>query len=419
MKESNINIDFQKFIQVRKYTEGLCSNLEIEDFVVQAAEEVSPTKWHLAHTTWFFETFLLKPHLGTYKEFHPRYSYLFNSYYNAVGSRTHRFHRGLMTRPTVAEIMAYREHVNQAMEVLLSVRGNEELANLLELGVNHEQQHQELIITDIKHALSFNPQFPAIVGMLSAENQTTDAVGMQWQDFPTGEFRVGFDGGFCFDNETPRHKVYLAGFRLANRPVTNGEYLEFILDKGYENFAHWFSEGWTWVNNSGARAPLYWQQIDDQWFNYTASGLQPVNPSEPACHLNYYEASAFASWAGKRLPTEFEWEIAAASADRNGQFLDRAVLHPQPAQQKNSTGPLQMFGGVWEWTQSAYLPYPGFRPSLGTVGEYNGKFMVNQWVLRGGSCATPENHIRASYRNFFPVTASWQFSGVRLADDID
>lgn len=407
------------FLRTRELSARLTSTLSAEDHMLQSMPDASPTKWHLAHTSWFLETFLLKPR-NLIVESDESFALLFNSYYNGVGPQFLRAQRGLIARPTLEQVWSYRHAIEDELLKLWDDFTAAEF-KIMELGIHHEQQHQELIITDIKHALFHDPRLPALIPALAepTSSAVTQVPEIRWHEFSKGEYLVGNEQGFCFDNETPRHKVYLAGFRLANRPVTNGEYLEFILDKGYENFAHWLSEGWTWVNNSGARAPLYWQQIDDQWFNYTASGLQPVNPSEPACHLNYYEASAFASWSGKRLPTEFEWEIAAASADRNGQFLDRAVLHPQPAQQKNSTGPLQMFGGVWEWTQSAYLPYPGFRPSLGTVGEYNGKFMVNQWVLRGGSCATPEDHIRASYRNFFAVTASWQFSGVRLADDLD
>lgn len=415
MTEINSEQLRQDFLRTRKLSAHLTLALSTEDHMLQSMPEASPTKWHLAHTTWFFETFLLKPRALSVQP-DESFAVLFNSYYNGVGPQFRRAQRGLISRPGLHQVWSYR----RALEDKMLERWNDFSAaefHLIELGIQHEQQHQELIVTDIKHALFHHPQLPALVE--TPPSASTQAPEIRWHEFIEGDYWIGTEQGFCFDNEKPRHKIFLNGFRLANRPVTNAEYLEFMRDDGYGNFQHWLSEGWAWVNDSKARAPLYWQQLDGQWHNYTATGLRAVNPHEPVCHVNYYEASAFASWAGKRLPTEFEWEVAAASAARDGQFLDRDVLHPQPAHQKNLAGLLQMFGAVWEWTRSAYSPYPGFRASPNAVGEYNGKFMVNQWVLRGGSCATPEGHIRASYRNFFPVNASWQFSGVRLADDLD
>ncbi|MGB3609738.1 MAG: ergothioneine biosynthesis protein EgtB [Cellvibrio sp.] len=406
----------ENFSRTRQLTEHLSNLLTADDHMLQSMPEASPTKWHLAHTSWFFDTFILKPRkidLPVSEHF----SYLFNSYYNGVGPQFKRAQRGLISRPDLDEVWQYRFAVEEKLHHILDELTPHEL-ELLELGIHHEQQHQELIITDIKHALSVNPLYPAVVKSFRAEDPTsTEAVGMQWQDFPTGEFRVGCDEGFCFDNEMPRHLTHVNGFRIANRPATNGEFLAFIEDQGYQRPEFWLSEGWAWVNEQRAAAPLYWQCLDGVWHTYTLAGLQPVQMNEPLCHVNYFEAHAFACWSQKRLPTEFEWEVASTIAADKGHFLDPLRLHPQPAEKR--PGLLQMFGDVWEWTQSAYLPYPGYRPAPGAVGEYNGKFMVNQWVLRGGSCATPPGHVRASYRNFFPVNASWQFSGVRLADDLD
>lgn len=415
MTEPDSNRLRQDFLRTRKLSAHLTLSLSTEDHMLQSMPDASPTKWHLAHTSWFFENFLLKPRKVKVQP-DESFEYLFNSYYNGVGPQFRRAQRGLISRPSLSQVWSYRRAIEDEMLALWHDFNTAEL-ELIELGIHHEQQHQELVVTDIKHALFHHPQFPALVE--SPLHNAARAPEMSWHNFSEGDYWIGNDQGFCFDNETPRHKVYIKGFRIASRPITNGEYLEFMQDQCYHNFKHWLSEGWAHVNENGASAPLYWQQIDGQWHSYTAAGLRPINPHEPVCHLNYYEASAFASWAGKRLPTEFEWETAAATADPDGRFLDRDILHPQPAPQKKLAGPLQMFGDVWEWTQSAYLPYPGFRATAGAVGEYNGKFMVNQWVLRGGSCATPGGHIRASYRNFFPVNASWQFSGVRLADDLD
>lgn len=406
----------QQFLLTREDSALLTRNLSMEDQLLQSMPDASPTKWHLAHTTWFFDTFILLPR-GRQVTANPEFEYLFNSYYNQVGPQYPRAKRGLISRPSLGEIWQYREALEEQMVELWDELTEEELA-LIKLGIHHEQQHQELIITDIKHALSLNPQFPVIVKQII---EAQEAQPLRWHRFPAGEHWVGCGEGFCFDNEKPRHRVFLHDFQLANRPAINSEYLDFINDGGYRDARHWLSEGWAWVQANASRAPLYWQQINGEWFNYTLAGVRPVIPCEPVCHINYFEASAFASWCGKRLPTEFEWEVAAQSLEVQGHFLDSRVLHPlcATAGRAHPSGLLQMFGDVWEWTRSAHLPYPGYHTPRGAVGEYNAKFMINQWVLRGGSCATPAGHLRASYRNFFPVTASWQFSGVRLADDIN
>ncbi len=407
----------ERFRRTRETTGLLTRNLSAEDQLLQSMPDASPTKWHLAHTTWFFDTFILKPRGVNATTEHEHFDYLFNSYYNQVGPQYRRAQRGLISRPSLAGVWRYREMVESRLLDIWETLSVEEL-QLVELGIHHEQQHQELIVTDIKHALSFNPQYPALTKPLI--ESTGDAIPLRWLTFTPSESWFGCDGdsAFCFDNETPLHRAFIPEFRIANRPATNSEYLAFIEDGGYRDPRHWLSEGWAWVQTNSAEAPLYWHKQDRQWFTYTLSGLLPVAPNEPVCHLNYFEASAFASWAGKRLPTEYEWELAAQFADPHGHFLDSRVMHPRCAS-RNPAELQQMFGDVWEWTRSAYLPYPGYATPPGAVGEYNGKFMVNQWVLRGGSCATPHGHIRTSYRNFFPVTASWQFSGVRLADDLN
>lgn len=406
------------YAAVRQLSETLCQPLVIEDYGVQSMADVSPPKWHLAHTTWFFETFLLSPYLVGYEVFHPGYGYLFNSYYEAVGARHPRPQRGLISRPTVAEVYQYRAYVDEAMDRLVQQRGEEPaIAALITLGLHHEQQHQELLITDLKYNLAMNPLHPVYREDLVQSDQAAPA--LDFVDVAGGLYDMGsqstgqpFDP-FAFDNEGPRHRVYLNDFALANRPVTNGEYLEFIAAGGYRTAQYWLSEGWAMVNQEGWQAPLYWQQPEQDWWVMTLGGLRPLNPHEPVTHLSYFEADAYAQWRGCRLPTEAEWEVAAATVPIQGNLLSRDALHPQPAQ---GDGPLhQLYGDTWEWTQSAYLPYPGFRTAPGAVGEYNGKFMCNQMVLRGGSCATPPGHIRPSYRNFFPPSARWQFSGLRLA----
>lgn len=377
-------MDFNEFIKIRKYTEQLCLNLETEDYVIQAVEEVSPVKWHLAHTTWFFETFLLQAFLNTYKEFHPQFSYLFNSYYNTVGLRTQRFERGLMSRPTLAKVMAYRQHVNQEIEILLSKRANDEIIKLLELGINHEQQHQELLVTDLKYNLSLNPLYPAV---LDIQEYVQDE-GIGWIRVEEGIYPIGHQGSdFSYDNEHGSHKVFLESFNISKTLVTNGEYLEFINAGGYENTHLWHSDGWDWVQKNQIKGPLYWHRLAKDYQYYTLDGMNSLDPHAPVSHVSFYEAAAYAEWAGCRLPTEFEWEAASNQLT---------------------------WGQRWEWTNSAYLPYPRYQKAPGAIGEYNGKFMINQMVLRGGSVATPEGHSRHTYRNFFPPQSSWQFSGIRL-----
>jgi ergothioneine biosynthesis protein EgtB len=381
--------------------------------------DASPVKWHLAHSTWFFETFVLLPHAPGYRAYHPSFSYLYNSYYNAVGDRVPRARRGLMTRPTLEEVLGYRAAVDRAMEVYLDAVGEAlpgEVAAVVELGLNHEQQHQELILTDIKHALAQNPLRPAYregVAMFP----DVEPPPMRWEAFPGGLQWLGFDGeSFAFDNEGPRHQVYLEGFELASRPITSGEYLAFIEDGGYSRPEFWLSDGWATIQREGWTSPLYWEKVDDHWWVMTLGGFRRLTDSEPACHVSFYEADAYARWAGARLPTEAEWEVAASDQETDGNLLEAGLFHPRPA--PAGPGLSQCFGDLWEWTRSPYTPYPGSRPAAGALGEYNAKFMCNQLVLRGGSCVTPASHIRASYRNFFPPEARWQFTGIRLAKDL-
>ncbi len=384
--------DFSRYRAVRQATVDLAAPLSAEDQVVQAMADASPTKWHLAHTTWFFETFILKPNCPSYLEFDAAFGYLFNSYYNAIGERQPRAQRGLLTRPALEEVHAYRRHVDAAMEKLLSDAAGSDLG-LLELGLNHEQQHQELILTDIKCLFGTQPLRPAY--LLAKPPETLAASPLSWIPFEEGLREIGHDGiGFAFDNEGPRHRVFVNAFELASRPVTCGEYQQFVDDGGYGKPELWLSEGWDAVCDGGWKAPLYWRKTNSGWRVFTLHGEQPLSSAEPVCHLSYFEADAYARWAGARLPTESEWELASSEKSL----------------------PL-MFGGVWEWTQSAYLPYPGYQADAGAVGEYNGKFMSSQMVLRGGSFATPSGHIRPTYRNFFPPSARWQFSGLRLAKD--
>jgi ergothioneine biosynthesis protein EgtB len=404
-----------EYCAVRDVTERLAEPLAPEDQVVQSMPDVSPTKWHRAHTTWFFETFILGPHLPGYEPFHPTYAYLFNSYYEAAGPRYTRSERGLLSRPTVAEVAKYRAYVDAAMQRLV-VTGREP-ADLLQLGLHHEQQHQELLLMDIKHVLSRNPLHPAYDHLNIAAPGTPSPVS--WLDFEGGLVAVGHDGdGFSFDNECPCHDTFLNPYRLADRPVTNGEWREFMADGGYQRPELWLSDGWYAVQSCDWTAPLYWEADDDQWNVMTLAGLRPVHADEPVCHVSHYEADAFARWAGARLPTEFEWEHAVVSSNVDpalGRFLATDVLHPRAA--PPGSGLRQAYGDVWEWTASPYIAYPGFRTAEGAVGEYNGKFMSNQIVLRGGCCATPVGHVRATYRNFFPPSARWAFSGLRLATD--
>jgi ergothioneine biosynthesis protein EgtB len=408
----------QRYRDVRALTTRLCEPLETEDLVVQSMPDVSPTRWHLAHTTWFFETFVIPEAIPGYKPLHPAYSYLFNSYYNSFGEQFPRPRRGMLTRPTVREIFAYRAHVDEHVERALE-RGDANdppaLSRLVEIGLNHEQQHQELLLTDIKHVLAQNPLHPRYGATPEAAH--SEPGPMRWAPIEEGLREIGHaGGGFCYDNELPRHRVFVHACEIADRLVTNREYLAFMEDGGYGRHALWLSNGWDAVRQHGWAAPLYWMRQGDTWAQFTLSGLQPLDPDEPVCHVSYYEADAYARWAGVRLPTEAAWEVAASTCPLAGNLLGSARYHPRSARSAAAGGPpRQMFGDVWEWTASPYTAYPGYRPLAGALGEYNGKFMCGQFVLRGGSCATPDDHIRVSYRNFFPPPARWQFSGIRLA----
>jgi ergothioneine biosynthesis protein EgtB len=387
------------------------------DATVQSMPDASPAKWHLAHTTWFFETFVLEPNLPGYRVFDARFNFLFNSYYDSLGARQPRPARGLLTRPTLATIHAYRDHVDANVEVLLDREKPASVPDLVELGRQHEQQHQELILTDLLHLFAQNPLKPAYAdrGPASAESQVSDTVG--YKKFDGGIVEIGHGReGFAFDCERPRHRQWIEPFKLADRLVTNGEWIEFIGDGGYRNPLLWLSDGWANVRARDWSAPLYWEQRDGCFATMTLNGPEPVNPAAPVVHVSYFEADAFAKWSGRRLPTEAEWEHAAEGAPVNGNFADSGLFHPLPAASADG-GLRQMFGDVWEWTRSAFSPYPRFQPLHGAAGEYNGKFMSGQYVLRGGSGATPSGHVRPSYRNFFPPEARWQFSGLRLAED--
>jgi ergothioneine biosynthesis protein EgtB len=407
----------KRFGEVRSATEALCAPLSPEDMAVQSMPDASPAKWHLAHTTWFFETFVLADAaVDDYQPFHPFFTYLFNSYYEAVGPRHPRPQRGLLTRPSAADVLRYRAHVDAAIAGRLPRLDEAALARLrpvLELGLNHEQQHQELLLTDIKHAFAQNPLRPAYHELPALPPASVPA--LHWVEFDASLRRMGHAGnGFAFDNEGPRHRVFLEAFAIAARPVTCGEYLAFVSAGGYDRPKWWLSDGWRARQEHGWTAPLYWERQGTDWTVFTLGGPRPLNESEPVCHVSYYEADAYARWAGARLPTESEWETACAELIADGNLLESGRLHPAAA--RTDDGPLtQMFGDVWEWTQSPYVPYPGYQPPPGALGEYNGKFMCNQMVLRGGSCVTPRSHIRSSYRNFFPPEARWQFTGLRLA----
>jgi ergothioneine biosynthesis protein EgtB len=409
----------ERYQSVRRFSEYLCEPLVTEDYVVQSMPDVSPTKWHLAHVSWFFETFLLFPAIPGYRSLHPQYAYLFNSYYNTLGERHCRPKRGLISRPTVEETYQYRKYVDEQVLELLEKLDEERLmqfAPIITLGFHHEQQHQELMLTDLKHVLSCNPLSP--IYRASPYANTSNVQNLEWIIFPEGIYWIGHEGeGFVFDNEVPRHREFLQPFQLASRLVTNGEYLEFIEDGGYQNPLLWLSEGWNTVRAEEWQAPLYWEKHDEHWQVMTLSGMREVAKAEPVCHVSYFEADAYARWAGARLPTEAEWEVAAQGVPVEGNFVESGLYHPAPL--NTASGKLaQMYGDVWEWTQSSYSPYPGFQPGPGAIGEYNGKFMCNQYVLRGGSCATSVSHIRPTYRNFFPANAQWQFMGMRLAKGV-
>jgi len=399
----------ERYREIRDTSLQLTERFSVEDQMLQSMPDASPAKWHLAHTTWFFETFVLSAHVSGYKPFDARYKQLFNSYYKQLGSHPYRGVRGLMSRPSLDEIHAYRAHVDQAMLRHLE-SPNESTAALIEVGLNHEQQHQELILTDIKHALWSMPLRPE---QAERPRAVKNSAPLEWVDFEGGIREIGYAGsGFAFDNESPRHQVLLTPFRLASRLTTNAEYLDFMNDGGYRRPELWLSDGWDMVCAQGWNSPLYWEEQDGNWLNFSYDGMREMDPAAPVCHVSYYEADAFAHWSKARLPREEEWEVAAEQSNSKGTLLESGKLQPQPA---SGSGLQQMFGDAWEWTASAYLAYPGFEPAAGAIGEYNGKFMCNQFVLRGGSCATPASHIRASYRNFFPPHARWQFMGIRLA----
>lgn len=407
-----------RFQKVRALSEDLARDLHHEDQTVQSMPDASPTKWHLAHVSWFFETFVLVPHCPGYTVAHPQFAYLFNSYYEAAGARHARFARGLITRPTVDEVAAYRARVTDAMAELIASAGEAAfaaIAPLLEIGINHEQQHQELILMDILNLFAANPLRPAYRPRASVP--AGRAPDLIFFDYPGGIFEIGQAGtGFAYDNEGPRHQVLLRPFRLAGRAVTNGEWIAFMEDGGYGRPDLWLSDGWARVKAGDYSAPLYWEKTDAGWEAMTLCGQHPVDPAAPVVHVSYYEADAYARWAGRRLPTEAEWEVAACQVPVAGTFLEAGALRPLPAGPASSH-PAQLYGDVWEWTQSPYVAYPGYRPQPGALGEYNGKFMCSQMVLRGGCCATPDGHVRATYRNFFYPHQRWPFAGLRLAED--
>jgi ergothioneine biosynthesis protein EgtB len=398
-----------RYRMIRSATERLCTPLETEDYVIQSMPDVSPTRWHIAHVTWFFETFVLIPHVAGYEPLNDAYSFLFNSYYNAVGDQFPRPRRGLISRPTVREVFEYRAHVDDGMNRLLENEEelSAEILPVIELGLHHEQQHQELMLMDIKHVFSCNPLFPAYAER-SGKGEDRPPSPPQWIDHDGGVRTIGHEGDrFSYDNEGPPHSVFVGPFRIGSRLVTNGEFLEFIEAGQYEKPECWLSDGWATVQSEGWRAPLYWLRREDE-----------CDRSAPVAHMSYFEAEAYATWAGARLATEAEWEVAARGRPVEGNFVEEGRWHPAPLDRRaEGPGPHQMFGDLWEWTQSSYSPYPGYRPAAGALGEYNGKFMCNQYVLRGGCCATPKSHIRPTYRNFFPAHGRWMFAGLRLARD--
>lgn len=407
----------ERYTNIRNTSTSICAPLASEDHVVQPVIFVSPPKWHLAHTTWFFEQFVLGPNMKGYKVYNENYNYLFNSYYESIGARVLRTDRGNMTRPGTEEILKYRAYVDHAMIEFLGTGAASDVKDLIELGLNHEQQHQELLYTDIKYILGHNPLFPVY-----KESSSVPAEAPRKANYIEVEddiYAIGHEGdGFCFDNEKGSHRVFLHAFRFMDRLITNGEYMEFMDAGGYKDPLLWLGEGWDWVKQNNIGSPLYWYKIDNDWWNYTLGGLKKTDPSLPVTHVSYYEADAFARWKGKRLLTEFEWEIACKkyqpAVTPRSNFMQSGTYHPSAA-----TGHYQLLGDAWEWTNSAYLPYPFYKQEKGALGEYNGKFMVNQMVLRGGSCVTPQDHIRITYRNFFHPDERWQFTGIRLAESID
>ncbi len=406
----------EHFKAIRAFSHFLTEPLEPEDFVIQSMENASPTKWHLAHTSWFYETFVLGKYKAGFESLHPQYAYFFNSYYLQTGVPFSRANRGMLSRPTVKEVFEYRAYVNEQMETFIQQCDEEtwlQVAPVIEIGNHHEQQHQELILTDLKYLLAQNPLLPIYRERVVSES--VPASELTWTEFEEGLVEIGNKGNeFTYDNEHPHHRTFVQDFELANRLVTNGEFLEFMNDGGYQKSPFWLDEGWSSVGRESWEAPLYWFKRDGEWMQFTLSGARPVDPNEPVTHISYFEADAFARWKGVRLPTEQEWEHACNGQSIGGNFVDEKHFHPVPINSANQ-GLSQMYGDVWEWTMSSYSPYPNYKPLPGALGEYNGKFMANQYVLRGGSCATSKSHIRKTYRNFFHTNARWQFSGIRLA----
>lgn len=410
-----------RYINVRRFTEDITSTLEPEDYVIQSMPDTSPAKWHLAHTSWFFETFILNDGLPGYKPFHENFAFLFNSYYVQAGERWFRPHRGMLSRPTVKEVLDYRKYVDEHMFMFFDRCDDQKIKDFevtVNIGLNHEQQHQELLLTDIKHLFSFNPLYPKLREIESF--YSTGLPENKMIPFDEGVYEFGHEGeGFFYDNEKPVHKQFLHAFAISSNPVTNAEYLTFMEDKGYERAELWLSNGIAAVETNGWKAPLYWHKIDGEWHNYTLGGLKKLNPDEPVTHISYYEADAYARWAGCRLLSEFEWELAAGTTEPEGNFVDSKRFHVLALDKNYDNSRInRMYGDTWEWTRSDYAAYPGYKIPPGAIGEYNGKFMSGQYVLRGGSCATSKDHIRKTYRNFFAPASRWQFSGIRLAKDL-
>ncbi|MBH0170001.1 ergothioneine biosynthesis protein EgtB [Fictibacillus sp. 18YEL24] len=413
-----------QFERIRSLSEKLASRLQNEDTIIQAMPDVSPPKWHLAHTTWFFERFILKEKNPSYVPFNPKFDYLFNSYYETIGSYHPRHSRGVLSRPSMDEVYAYRDHINREILSLLKNYGDQlpkEVEDLIEIGLQHEQQHQELLLTDVKYNFSCNPLLPSYTESSSSPDHTNSEQKSQVTEIKIegGLVEIGFTGaGFSFDNERPRHKVWLNAYEISSHPVTNGEYLSFIEAGGYEQPEHWLSDGWATVKKEKWKHPLYWRKSEDGWYTFTLTGEKKLNLDEPVCHVSFYEADAFARWSGKRLPTEAEWEHAMSSLPIEGNFVEEESFHPMVGESYSKSPIKKAFGDVWEWTCSPYTSYPQSKPLEGALGEYNAKFMCNQIVLRGGSCATSKWHIRPTYRNFFQADKRWQFSGIRLAGDL-
>ena len=418
-EDRNILID--KYKSVRDFFNTLCEPLKTEDYVIQSMPDVSPTRWHLAHTSWFFEAFVLNKAIKHYKSLHPQYNFLFNSYYVQIGERFTRALRGMLSRPTVEEIYTYRNYVDKNILGFLESCTEKELGEfgpIIEIGIHHEQQHQELMLTDIKHVFSINPLYPVYIDKYPPVGSYTP--NLTFKSFKEGIYETGHEGkDFGYDNEFPRHKQYLKSFGIAKRLITNSEYLDFIDDGGYKKPEIWLSDGYATAEKENWQAPMYWEKKDGDWWNFKLTGFHKVDLNEPVCHISYYEADAFARWAGYRMPTEAEWETAADELPVEGNFVENEYYHPVIVPEDDEMGLKQMYGDVWEWTMSPYIPYPGYKTLPGALGEYNGKFMSNQMVLRGGSCATSVTHIRKTYRNFFYPQTRWQFMGLRLAKDND